>query len=444
MTTNLYLADNFAPVPDERTDTTLRVTGTIPRELQGRLLRIGPNPTPGSAGDDYHWFTGAGMVHGVRLRDGRAEWYRRRYVRDDRVCDAFGWPKVPRPENGPNDGPVNTNVIAHAGRILAIVEGSSLPMELTHDLETVRRTDFDGTLGGPFTAHPKRDPATGELHAVVYSWEWDTLRYLAVGTDGRVRRRVDVPVTGRPMVHDCAITATKVLLFDLPVHFDMEMAMGGSSFPYRWHPEYGARVGILPRDGEPGDVRWVEVSTCYVFHPLNAWDLPDGRVVVDVVRHPSMFDNDKAGPNDGPPVLVRWTLDPVSGRATERPHDDRGIEFPRHDERRVGLPIRWGYAANFDHLQHGPAYQYDLETGAVAVHDYGKGRATLEPVFVPRTPDAAENDGYVLSYVYDANTNRSDVVILHAQDFAGDPVATIHLPDRVPFGFHGNWVPDEG
>jgi carotenoid cleavage dioxygenase-like enzyme len=141
---------------------------------------------------------------------------------------------------------------------------------------------------------------------------------------------------------------------------------------------------------------------------------------------------------------VRWTLDPVSGRATERPHDDRGIEFPRHDERRVGLPIRWGYAANFDHLQHGPAYQYDLETGAVAVHDYGKGRATLEPVFVPRTPDAAENDGYVLSYVYDANTNRSDVVILHAQDFAGDPVATIHLPDRVPFGFHGNWVPDEG
>lgn len=80
--------------------------------------------------------------------------------------------------------------------------------------------------------------------------------------------------------------------------------------------------------------------------------------------------------------------------------------------------------------------------GATVEHDYGPGRVTLEPVLVPREPDAAEDDGWVLSYVYDATTDRSDVVILHAQDFGCDPVATIHLPQRVPFGFHGNWVPD--
>jgi carotenoid cleavage dioxygenase len=443
--TSPYLTGNFAPVDDELTVFDLEVTGTIPEGLNGRLLRIGPNPVEPPDPETYHWFTGSGMVHGVRLRDGGAQWYRNRFVRSDGVTAAKGWPTTPGPRHGMGDGTANTNVIGHAGTTYAIVEAGGLPVELTYDLDTVTMSDFGGTLPGSFSAHPKCDPATGELHAVVYYWEWDYVQYVAVGVDGRVRKTVNVPVPGKPMLHDCAITETQVLVFDLPVTFDLERAMSNiRTLPYSWNPEYGARVGLLPRDASDGAATvWCEVDLCYVYHPLNAYDLPDGRVVCDVVKHPSMFKTDHNGPNEGPPSLWRWTLDPATGRVHEELLDDRGQEFPRHDERIVGREHRFGYGAAFGAgVEHGPALKHDLAARTTEVHDYGRGRVTLEPVFVAASNDAAEDDGYVMSYVYDATTDRSDVVILHAQDFTGPPLATIHLPRRVPFGFHGNWVPD--
>lgn len=441
---NPYLSGNFAPVGNELTRYDLRVTGRIPRELSGRLLRIGPNPVGPVDPATYHWFTGSGMVHGVRIADGRAQWYRNRYVRSDHVCEAKGWPPVPGPRFGIGDGTANTNVIGHAGRTWAIVEAGNLPVELSDDLETVQRSDFAGTLDGSFTAHPKRDPVTGDLHAVTYYFEWDHIRYVVVGANGLVKKSVHVPVPDAPMVHDCAITETKVILLDLPVTFQPEAMSEGAKFPYLWNPNHEPRVGLLPRDGEAGDVQWFTVEPCFVFHPLNAYDLPDGRVVMDVARHPRMFATDQRAPNEGPPTLDRWTLDPRTGTVREERLDDRGQEFPRHDERRVGRPIRYGYTVCLPReLDHGPALKHDLVNGKTEVHDYGPGRVTLEPVFVPCAPDAEEDDGWILSYVYDAATDRSEVVILHAQDFSGEPVATIHLPQRVPFGFHGNWVPDE-
>ncbi len=442
--TSKYLSGNFAPVEHEIETFDLPVRGEIPRELTGRLLRIGPNPVTPPDPATYHWFTGTGMVHGVRMRDGKAEWYRNRFVRDDNVAEAKGVPIAPGPRHGMGAGTANTNVIGHADRTFAIVEAGGLPVELTYDLETVRMTDFDGTLPGSFTAHPKRDPLTGDLHTMVYYWEWEYVQYVVVGTDGKVRRTVDVPVPGRPMMHDCAITESQVVIFDMPVTFNLEAAMNGVRFPYMWDPDYGARVGLLPRDAASGDAtRWSEVDLCFVYHPLNAYDLPDGRVVVDVARHPKMFASDTNGPNEGVPTLVRWTVDPDEGRVHEETIDDRGQEFPRHDERLVGRKHRFGYTAAFgEGIEHGPALKHDLEKGTSEEHDYGEGRVTLEPVFVPRSDDAAEDDGWIMSYVYDATTDSSDVVILNAQDFTGEPVAVVSLPQRVPFGFHGNWVPD--
>src|SRR5262249_59041035 len=144
-----------------------------------------------------------------------------------------GRPAAEGARHGMGDGTANTNVLDIGGRTFAIVEAGGLPVELTRDLETVRRSDFDGTLDGSFTAHPKRDPATGELHAMTYYWEWDAVRYVVVGRDGRVRRSVEVPLPGKPMVHDCAITGRYVLVLDLPVTFDVELGMSGGSFPYR-------------------------------------------------------------------------------------------------------------------------------------------------------------------------------------------------------------------
>lgn len=441
---NPYLQGNFAPVAEEQTATALRVTGEIPRELDGRLLRIGPNPVTPPDPIQYHWFLGNGMVHGLRLRDGRAEWYRNRYVRDDEVTAAKGWPKTPGPRRGMGAGVANTNVIGHAGRTWAIVEAGGLPVELSDELETVTYSDFGGTLPGSFTAHPKLDPDTGELHAVVYSPMWDHLQYVVVGTDARVRKTVDVPVPGRPMVHDCAITERYVVVFDLPVTFKPENVLNGAPFPYLWDPEYGARVGLLPREGDASQVRWLDVPLCYVFHPLNAYETANGQVVLDVCRHPRMFATDKNGPNEGRPTLDRWVLDPSSGKVGTDTISDRGHEFPRHDERRIGKMIRYGYTGGLaDKLGIGPIYKHDLVKGTTEAHDEGAGRMFLEPVFVPRSADADEDDGWVLAYVYDAKSDTSDVVILAAQDFTAGPVATIHLPQRVPFGFHGNWVPSK-
>jgi carotenoid cleavage dioxygenase-like enzyme len=439
-----FLSGNYAPVEQELTALDLPVTGAIPPELRGRFLRIGPNPvqTPDLA--RYHWFLGNGMVHGLRVRDGRAEWYRNRFVRDDHVTRVKGWPRTPGPRHGLFDGIANTNVIGHAGRTFAIVEGGALPVELGYELETVAMSDFGGTLPSGFSAHPKRDPDTGELHTVVYYWQWNHLQYVVVGADARVRRVVEVPVPGMPMVHDCAITERYVILLDLPCTFDLEAA-AKSDFPYVWNPSYGARVGLLPRDGDAAQISWLDVPLCMVFHTLNAYDTADGRVVLDVCRYPRMFASDLRGPNEDPATLVRWVLDPASGRAHEECLDDRAQEFPRQDERRLGKPIRYAYTAALGGDPGTcPIYKHDLQRRTGETYDPGKGRFLFEPVFVPRAPDAGEDDGWVMAYVYDAPSNRSDVVILAAQDFSAGPLATIHLPERVPFGFHGNWAPDAG
>lgn len=442
-----YLEGNFGPVHEELTAVDLPVTGTIPAELDGRLIRNGPNPITEQDPVTYHWFTGDGMVHGLRIRDGKAEWYRNRWVRSPEVAAALGEPVPPSPYG--EDVQIfaaNTNVIGLNGRTLAIVEAGGPPIELTDELETIGPSDFSGTLEHPFSAHPKRDPKTGEWHVVAYYWAWgNQIRYMSISPEGRVQKSVDVPTPGGPMVHDMAFTETYALLFDLPVTFDLEAAMGGAGLPYYWNSEYGARIGLLPRAStatDGSDVRWFEIEPCYFYHPLNAYDLDDGRVVLDAVRYDRMFDKNRQGPNETPSRFDRWTIDPGEGKVVEETIDDRPQEFPRLNETLQGTRNRFGYAGAFAlDASGGPSIKHDLVAGTTTEHDYGRGRSTLEPVFVPREGATAEDDGWVMSYVYDATTDRSDVVILDAQDFAGDPVATIQLPARVPCGFHGNWVP---
>ncbi len=445
-TANPYLVGAFAPVTEEVTATDLQVTGTLPPELDGRYLRNGPNPLGPVDPAAYHWFTGDGMVHGLRLRDGRAEWYRNRWVRSERVSAELGEAPAPGERHGGMDT-ANTNVIGHAGRTYALVEAGARPVELTDELETVRHSDLDGTLPHGYTAHPKRHPGTGELHAVSYYWgRPEMLEYTVVGTDGRVRHRVDVAVPGSPMVHDCSITEDHLVLYDLPVIFDIDAALAGESFPYGWDESYGARLGVMPLAGSPDDVEWFEVEPCYVFHPLNAHADGD-TVVIDVVRHPRMFDRVRNGPNEGPPSLWRWTVDRTAGRVREEQLDDRSIEFPRVDERLVGRPHRYGWAAGLAGVDDdvdfaGNAFiRYDAETGGREEVSFGPGRTGGEAVFVPRAPDAAEDDGWYLTLVYDASTDRSELAVLDAAAPAEGPAARVHLPARVPVGFHGNWVP---
>jgi carotenoid cleavage oxygenase len=445
-TTNPYLTGVYAPVQAEHTAFDLAVTGRIPDELDGRYLRNGPNPIGPVDPLNHHWFTGNGMVHGVRLRDGKADWYRNRWIRSTRVAEELGEEPAPGDRNGGNES-ANTNVIGHAGRTFAIVEAGGRPVELTDELETVCFSDFDGTLAHGFTAHPKRDPRTGELHAVNYFWARpNVLDYTVVGTDGRVVHQVDIPVPGNPMTHDCSITETSLVLYDMPVTFSLETAMAGSVFPYSWDPDYGARLGVMPLGGEAAEVQWFEVELCYVYHPFNAYDDGD-RIVIEVARHPRMFDQQPLGPNDGIPSLWRWTVDRTTGRVTEQQLDDRAVELPRVDERLVGRKHRYSWAMGLtttaDEVEFDGSnmVRYDARTGVGESISFGPGRTCGELVFVPRAADAAEDDGWFLTYVHDAANDLSELVILDASAPAEEPVARVHLPARVPAGFHGNWVP---
>ena len=444
--TSRYLTGAYAPIDTEHTSLDLEVTGTLPPELDGRYLRNGPNPIAEQDPATYHWFTGDGMVHGIRLRDGKAEWYRNRWVRSTAVSEALG--EAPKPgERHSEMDTANTNVIGHAGRTFANVEAGGRPVELTDELDTICHTDLDGGLPHGYTAHPKRDPRTGELHAISYWWGRPAVvEYTVIDPAGSVRRRVDVPVPGGPMIHDCSLTEQFVVVYDLPVTFDLDAAMTGTRFPYLWNPDHQARVGLVPREGEGADVTWFEFEPCYVFHPLNAHDDGD-RVVLDVVRHPKMFDRDQLGPNDGPPNLWRWTLDRPSGKTTEEQLDDLPIEFPRVDERRVGRAHRYGWATGLGVEDEDMTFdgaglvRYDTTTGNREVVDFGPDRHPGEVVFVPRTADAAEDDGWYLTLVHDDGTDRSELVVLDASAPGEGPVARVHLPTRVPLGFHGNWVP---
>jgi carotenoid cleavage dioxygenase len=268
------------------------------------------------------------------------------------------------------------------------------------------------------------------------------IRYIVVGTDARVRHSVDIECQGGTMLHDMGLSERYAVIMDLPCIFDLDRALAGSTFPYGWSDDYQARLGLLPRDGKADDITWFDIEPCYVFHPLNTFDRPDGSVVMDVARHPRMFDRVKNGPDEGLPALTRFVMDPASGRVTEERLDDRPTEFPRINETLLGRSARYGYAVEFGHgVQHGNTVKYDLAQGRSEVLSHGPGRRSLEAVFIPRDAGGAEDDGWLMQVVYDEGRDGSDLVITHAQDLAAGPVATVTLPQRVPYGFHGNWVP---
>lgn len=432
---NIYLSGNYAPVEREVTAHDLTVVGEIPAELEGRWLRNGPNPETEVDPSKHHWFMGHGMVHGVRLRGGKAEWYKNRYVSsaEARAEGSFG---------------ANTNVGGFAGTTWAMVEGGNPPIELDYELNSLGANRFGGTLDGPFTAHPKYDPATRELHSMNYHWPdlVDHVNYTVVGGDGKVKKNLAIPVNDMPMMHDMSLTEKYAIVYDLSVTVNFDVLAAGYPFPFKWDPDRPCRVGLLPRDGVADDIVWCDVDPCYVFHPLNAYDMPDGRVTVDVCRYDDLMVDDRNGPfTERPPTFDRWVIDPVARRVTETRIDDMPQEFPRHNPK-VGLKEhRFGFTSEVKPREpnlHGVINKFDIKNGTVERHDFGFGRGGAEPVFVPKQDRDEEDAGWILTVVYDVTTDTSELHVLDAEDISAPSVAQIMLPQRVPYGFHGNWVPD--
>ncbi len=457
---NPYLSNNFAPVRTEDDFHDLAVEGSIPDGLEGTFFRNGPNPQFAPRDDNYHWFIGDGMVHAFRLEGGKASYFNR-YVRTPKwraeneagkaLFGSWGNPATTDPSViGQDSGVANTNIVWHAGRLLALEEGHQ-PFALDPDTLTSRGyLDYAGAANR-FTAHPKIDPETGEM--VFFGYGTGTplsagMAYGVVDRHGKVTRldRFDAPYAS--MVHDFMVTRGHVLFPILPLSLSLTRAMGGKP-PVAWEPELGARVGVMARGAGTDTIRWFSTDPCYVFHPMNTWE-ENGKIIADVMQYetPPLFPNADGSP--GKPAaarLARWVFD-LSGKTDtiQRSYiDDLAGEFPRLDERRTGLAYRHGYFAadsrNGTAVKFNAIAHIDHQTGKRATYVFPAGDLTGEPVFVPRTPDAPEGDGWLVAVVYRGAEDRSDFVVFDAAQVTAGPVATVKLPRRVPFGFHGNWVP---
>lgn len=454
---NPYLAGNFAPVRSED-DFDLTVKGEIPADLRGALFRIGPNPQFEPRDTNHHWFAGDGMVHGFYVADGKVS-YRNRYVRTPKwelenehgrsLFGTFGNPMTTDPVAMGNEGGVaNTNIVWHAGKLLALEEGHH-PFAM--DPRTLESKGYDREFKGKVTAHPKIDPKTGEMLWFAYNVGQmpfsKGVSYGITAADGSLVRRQEFEAPFSCMVHDFMVTENHVLFPILPLTGSLERAMSGKP-PFAWEPEKGSHVGVMRRDGDVSAIRWFNTEACYVFHPLNAWEEGD-KLYCDVMRYDvaPLFPKADGSPGDKAAArLVRWTFDlgGASDAIKEEPLDDLDGEFPRVDPRVETLKHRHGWYAA-DPTSSGTIRQcaiahMDFATGRRQLYELSGGDLTSEPVFVPRSADAAEGDGWLTAVIWRAGENRSDLAVFEAQDVAKGPIGIAEMPRRVPFGFHGNWA----
>ncbi|MFC8529708.1 carotenoid oxygenase family protein [Nocardia sp. NPDC057227] len=443
---NPHLSGVFAPQRREVSAVELPVTGVLPADLNGTYFRNGPNPRFDPIGTFVYPLDGDAMVHRVTLRDGAAS-YANRFVRtpmvvaEERAGHAI-WagitdlytpgPELVGPElAGTSRELPDINVVAHAGKLLAMAE-SEQPYRLDPgDLATLGRDDCAGAMALGSTAHPKLDPRTGELVLFTYRLEPPYLAWSVVAPDGSLRRAptpvdgVDEPI----MVHDMALTERYIVLFLGPLVFDIPGMLNGGSL-LDWRPGNGTGIALIPRDGSP--VRWSRTDPFWVWHFANAHDDEQGRVVVDYVRwsYPGGLAEVAEEQRGG---IERAVIDPESGAVQRTVLSDRFVEFPRIDDRLISRPH--GTIAT---VSSGPGRNalvfLDPERDTEKVWNAGD-LAVGEPVFLP----GAEHD-YWGALATDPGDMSSRFHILSAEDPAAGPIASVQLPIRVPAGLHGAWI----
>jgi carotenoid cleavage dioxygenase-like enzyme len=456
-----YLQGNYAPVDEERDldESQLRIEGEVPTSLLGAYMRDGANV----AFQPNHYvypLDGDGMVHAVYFKDGHVE-YKNRWVQTSHLMTERKFNRtiygsvgkmLPVPQEvidaGGEPNPVrntaNTNVIYHADKLLAMWEGG-FPHLLNNDLSTVGLYDYDGALkpGDALTAHPKVCPDTGQL--VSCTQRWDSPNYWVQIFDARGGHVRSIPVEfeRKGIVHDLQITDNYVVIFYAPAFHSVEKAMKGEN-PFMWEPELGTKIIAIPRSGR-GDNIVFETDAFFSWHFCNGFER-DGKIVIDYVWIKSIpFTQDQGtGVEKQPRRMHRMTLDPVTKRVEDEEFSTVFCEFSRVDERRMGKDYRYGFAAS-SNRDWGDAHGYnctgrfDFKTGETALWEYGPEANAGEPVHVPNPDSGREEDGWLMCFVHNPGEGAF-LSILSAGDIERGPVCKVHIPGRVPNGFHANWM----
>ncbi|CAL8463206.1 g2740 [Coccomyxa elongata] len=478
---NPWMEGNYGPVSEEVVEADLPVEGVLPRALDGAYVRNGPNPPHQPIGG-HHWFDGDGMLHAVRIKDGKAA-YSNAYVQTSRFKQEkkAGRPLIFRlgvMEGIPGllfyllqelkeklgivntkdgTGSANTSVIFHDKQLLALVE-SDLPyvVRVNNDahIETLERQTYGGHLQSPFTAHPKIDPATGELHGIGYSFHRPWMHYYVIGKGGNVKLDMDISLPDPVMMHDFAITEDYAVFMDFPLTIkDKDMVKGKPLLTF--NKDRASRFGVLPKHSDDASkIRWFELPAMYAFHVANAWQEGNAiRLFACVYEKGINFESVSAPGDEEEACVTEIRLDLNSSQATSRRVADVHCEFPTIPDSLVGRKTRYTYVAMDERVDGvvNPRGLAKIDLAASSAQEviaakigFGPGRIGGEAVFVPSSPDPSalkgEDDGYLATYVYDEAKNSSEFVVYDARSFSAEPVARVKLPQRVPFGFHGKHI----
>jgi carotenoid cleavage dioxygenase-like enzyme len=430
---------DYPPVTEEVTETALQVEGAIPPDLSGLYVRNGPNSWQGGT---EHFFMGDGMLHGIRLEQGQASWYKNRYVQTPLLYKESGLLLKP-PELAENQS--NVSLIYHGDKLLSLGEAGWGYEINPADLSTVGVETYDNKLQTAMTAHPKIDPDTGTMHFFGYSVFAPYLTYHQANAAGELVKSVPLDTDGPAMMHDFAMTENHVIFMELPVKFSMFKAVTLDPFPFGWDDDAVCRMGVLPKTGSANDMQWFDVPTCFIFHTMNAYER-DGSIVLDAARYDSLWVKG-SGDFNHPAYLSRFTLNLATGAAGVDQVNAQAMEFPQINRSHWGREYRYGYSLTSGmedgHVSYDGAtgfMKFDMQSGEGEHYRLPKGVAPGEPFFVASENASSEDDGYILSYVYQPSTHTSELWILEAANFAAGPVAKVKLPVRVPIGFHGEWV----
>lgn len=455
---NPMYSGNWAPIDKEIGTECTNIIGTIPTDLAGSYIRNGPNDEfePISI-KDYHIFDGDGMIHQLEFKDGKAfyknKWVETNALKMEREAQKSLWKGFKSPidfnhESGiPVKHPANTGIIYHNGKLLALWE-AGLPYVMTFPgLETEGETDFDGEWTDAFSAHPSIDPKNGDLVTFYYSpIAAPYVKYGVINKDGKVVHRTEIEIPKPVMIHDIAITPNYSIICDLPYVFSIERAMNGE-YPFDWEPDNGSRIGLIGRYDEGSEIKWFDVAMGNIIHVINAYEEGD-EVVFEACRSKRtsyVTDGEDYDPSSEQAHPWQYRFNLKSGEVKEKCLDEEiFVEFPRINDNYIGQYNRYTYALKFlptTMPRFNAIVKYDRQTDERSVIELGELVYAIEFIFAPRIDAKDEDDGYLIGYIHDEVAGQSKTLIIDCKKFDDGPVATILMPQRVPYGFHSSWVP---